>query len=80
MELFRKLQKSGALGFRIREKMDKDTINLLFFRDESLTSEQPDDIRKCKRLLKLDPDAREFNLCSGRQRFRSKKSQCKPDH
>jgi hypothetical protein len=51
-------------GFSHQEK-DKDTVNLLFFRDESLTSEQLDEIRECKRLLKLDPDEREFNLVFG---------------
>jgi hypothetical protein len=40
LELTRKLQLSGALGFRIREAKEKDTKNLIFFRDQNPTEEE----------------------------------------
>jgi hypothetical protein len=65
LELTRKLQLSGALGFRIREAKEKDIKNLVFFRDQNLSEEETRDIRKAKKLLRLNPDEHEFHLVFG---------------
>jgi hypothetical protein len=65
IELARKLQKSGAFGFRIQENKEKDTTKLFFFRKDGLSLEERDAIQECKQLLKLDPEAQEFRLAFG---------------
>ena len=46
LELTRKLQLSGALGFRIREAKEKDTKNIVFFRNQNLSEEEARDARE----------------------------------
>jgi hypothetical protein len=65
MTILRKLQKSGALRFRIRETKEKGASNLLFFRKESLTQEEIEDIQEAKQLLKLAPEEQEYALVFG---------------
>lgn len=65
MALIRKLQKTGALGFRIKEAKEKDTTNLLFFRADRLTEEELQDIQETKQLLALNPSLHEYRLVFG---------------
>lgn len=65
LALIRKLQRSGALNFRILEGKDKTTKNVLFFRKAALSNEELADINEVKRLLRLNPEAREFQLVFG---------------
>jgi len=65
IELMRKLQLSGGLGFRILEGKDKARRSILFFRKVNLSEEESNDIRELKQLLQLNPEAREFQLTFG---------------
>jgi predicted small lipoprotein YifL len=65
MSLIHKLQKTGAIGFRIKEGKEKGTSNLLFFRKDNLTQEELQNIQEAKQLLGLNPNAHEYNLVFG---------------
>jgi hypothetical protein len=62
-QLMRRLQDSGALGFRIQE--GKDGTTLLFFRTTGLSDEERQQILETKQLLGLHPEAQEFRLVFG---------------
>jgi hypothetical protein len=65
LALMRKIQLSGAVALRIKQDPQKQQTNILTFRSKDISPETLDDIRELRRLLRLDPDATEFNLVFG---------------
>jgi hypothetical protein len=63
VELMTRIQQAGGLGVRI-QKQDGDEQSLMFFRKE-LDDELAGDVAEFNRLLKLDPEAREYTLSYG---------------
>ena len=61
-QLLRKIQLSGAVRLYVKEEANKETTSLLSFRSEEVTPETLADIKELRRLLHLNPDAREFKL------------------
>ena len=62
-ELFGRIQRSGAVDLRIRE--DEGMSSLLTFRSQDVGPETLAEIQELRRLLRLDPDAQEFQLVFG---------------
>lgn len=65
LELFRKLQLSGAVGMRIQPDAQKRQTTLVTFRSERISAETLADLRALRGLLRLDPDATEMKLVFG---------------
>jgi len=61
-QLVRKIQLSGAVRIYVKQDEKKETTNLLSFRTEETSPETLADIKELRRLLHLNPDAREFKL------------------
>ena len=64
VQLMGSLQASGALGFRIAESKQPARA-ILFFRREGLDDQERQEIEDVRRLLRLDPEAEEFELVPG---------------
>ncbi len=62
LELMRKVQQSGAVALRIQNDAQKRQTTILAFRSRNASPETLADIAEIRRLLRLDPDAQEFNL------------------
>jgi hypothetical protein len=65
LEIIRKLQLSGALGFRIKPSKEKEVTNLLFFRTQGISNEDAELSREGRELLGLDASEHEFQLVFG---------------
>lgn len=65
LELLRKVQTSGAVGFRVQQGSDKQQSSLLTFRSKDVSEETLADIKEIRQLLNLDPDAAEFKIAFG---------------
>jgi hypothetical protein len=65
LALMRKIQLSGAVAMRIRVDAQRQQTTLLTFRSQGIPQATLDDIHELRRLLRLDPDASEFNLVFG---------------
>jgi hypothetical protein len=65
LELFRKIQLSGAVGMRVQVDAQKRQSSILTFRKQDITQETLADITEIRRLLRLDPDANDFKLAFG---------------
>ncbi|MBX3300993.1 MAG: hypothetical protein KF693_02130 [Nitrospira sp.] len=65
LEILRKLQLSGALGFRIKENKEKQMTNVVFFRQHGLSEEDAELAREARELLNLDPAEHDFHLVFG---------------
>jgi hypothetical protein len=65
LEIIRKLQLSGALGFRIKTGKEKEVTNLLFFRTQGISDEDAELAREGRDLLGLDASEHEFQLVFG---------------
>jgi hypothetical protein len=63
--LMRNIQRSGAVGFRVKQDLQKPQPTLLTFRTKDITPQTLDEVHELRRLLHLDPDATEFNLVVG---------------
>jgi hypothetical protein len=65
LELFRRIQVSGAVGIRVLQDQQKRESSLITFRAEGISKETLDDIHELRRLLHLSPEATEFKLVFG---------------
>src|SRR6266542_3724227 len=65
IELLRRIQLSGAVVMRIRHDAQKQQTTLVTFRSENISPQTLSDLRELRRLLHLDPDAKEFKLVFG---------------
>ena len=62
LALFRKIQLSGAVGLRVLQDAQKRETSLMTFKTENISPETLVDVHELRRLLRLDPDARDFEL------------------
>lgn len=60
--LIRKIQLSGAVRLYVKQDEKKESASLLSFRTEEIPPETLADIKELRRLLHLNPDAKEFKL------------------
>jgi len=65
VELSQKIQRSGALGFRVIEESEKTRKPILYFNKANLEKEKLHEILELKQLLRLNPDTGEFPLVFG---------------
>ncbi len=65
LALMRRIQLSGAVAMRIKQTPQQQETALLTFRSKDILPETLADIRELRRLLRLDPDAENFNLVFG---------------
>jgi hypothetical protein len=65
LELLRSLQRSGAVSMRVKQDAQKQQTSLLTFRAQDVSEETLADGRELRQLLRLDPEATEFNLVFG---------------
>lgn len=65
LALMRKIQLSGAVAMRIKQDAQKQQTSILTFRSKDISPETLADIRELRQLLRLDPDAAEFNMVFG---------------
>jgi len=65
LALLRKIQLSGAVALRVVQDTQKRETSLLTFRAKDVAPATLDDIHELRRLLRLDPNAGEFNLVFG---------------
>jgi hypothetical protein len=65
LALMRKIQLSGAVAMRVKQDANKQQTSVLTFRSKDIAPQTLEDIRELRRLLRLDPDAGEFNLVFG---------------
>jgi hypothetical protein len=66
LELMRKLQQDGTVGMRVQAGRDpKQEATVLTFRTAETSEESRRDSRELRELLRLDPDADQFNLVFG---------------
>jgi hypothetical protein len=65
LELLRNLQRSGAVSMRIKQDAQNQQTSLLTFRAQDVSEETLADGRELRQLLRLDPEATEFNLVFG---------------
>lgn len=63
--LLRKIQLSGGVAMRIKQDVQKQQATILTFRREDISQETINDSIELRRLLRLDPDATEFELVFG---------------
>jgi hypothetical protein len=62
LALMRKIQLSGGVAVRVQQDEQKHVSTLLSFRRQDIAPEVVADSRELRRLLKLDPEATEFQL------------------
>ncbi len=62
LELFRKIQLSGAVGMRVEEDAQKRQTTLITFRSKDISAQTISDTTELRRLLHLNPDAAELRL------------------
>jgi len=65
LELLRSIQRSGAVSMRVQQQADAQQTNLLTFRSADISADTLAEIRELRALLRLDPDATEFQLVFG---------------
>jgi len=65
LELFRKIQQSGAVAVRIQQDADKQHTTILAFRSKDTPEDTAKDIAEARRLLRLEPDTHEFRMVFG---------------
>jgi hypothetical protein len=65
LALMRNIQRSGAVALRLQQEPDKRRTTLLTFRTEGIPAQTREESRELRRLLRLDPEATEFNLVLG---------------
>jgi hypothetical protein len=65
LQLLRKLQRSGAVGMRIQVDKQQRQAALLTFHTATITPDAQADSRELRKLLRLNPDATNFNLAFG---------------
>ncbi len=63
VQILGRLQRSGAVALRVKSGGNGDAV--LAFRKENLPPEEAADAAELRRLLQLDPEAREFQLVYG---------------
>jgi hypothetical protein len=65
VELIRKVQRSGNISMRIEVDKSKKEVTVLTFHQGSMTRELQAESAELRRLLKLDPDANEYQVSYG---------------
>jgi hypothetical protein len=65
LALMRSIQRSGAVGLRVRQDVQKPQPSLLTFRTMEIKPQTLEEVHELRRLLRLDPEATEFNLVLG---------------
>jgi hypothetical protein len=65
LELLRNLQRSAAVSMRVKQDPEKQQTSILTFRSQDVSEEVLTDVRELRRLLRLHPEAMEFNLVFG---------------
>jgi len=65
LTLLRRIQLSGASTMRVLQSPDKTSTSVMTFRAKDMPDDVRSDITELRRLLKLDPQAAEFNLAFG---------------
>lgn len=61
----RKIQRSAAVGMRLRKGNEGQPSSVLFFRKKEVSSEIAAEQKKVRQILGLDPDAHEFTVIYG---------------
>ena len=64
VQVIRKAQISGHVGIRVQREDDKDSV-AFFFQDENIDPELAAELKEVRRMLKVDPDQREFKVVFG---------------
>lgn len=67
LELLRSIQRSGAVSLRVVQDEQQEKTSILTFRAPDTSAETLAEIRELRQLLRLDPDATEFELVFGGQ-------------
>jgi len=65
LELLRDIQRSGAVSLRVKQDAELQQTNILTFRSADIAPEVLAEIHEMRRLLRLDPEATEFELVFG---------------
>jgi len=65
LELLRDIQRSGAVSLRVRVDEQQKQATILTFRSADISQETLAEIRELRQLLRLDPEASEFDLAFG---------------
>lgn len=65
IELFSKVQRSGAVGMRVIKGEDEKETTVLFFYRENLSPEIQEAVQEVNQLLGVDPDAQEVQVSYG---------------
>jgi len=65
LELLRDIQRSGAVSLRVKQDAELQQTNILTFRSADIDPESLAKIHEMRRLLRLDPEATEFELVFG---------------
>ena len=65
VQVFRKAQLNGHVGIRIQHEKDKPDSVVMFFQDKILDPELAAELAEVRRLLRLDPDKRDFRVVFG---------------
>jgi len=65
LQLLRSIQRSGAVGLRIRQETARQQTSVMTFRSTDVSEQTLAESRELRQLLKLDPDANEFQLVFG---------------
>jgi hypothetical protein len=65
LTLMRNIQRSGAVGLRVRPEPEKQRTCLLTFRTKNVPPQTQQETDELRRLLRLDPQAGEFTLVVG---------------
>jgi hypothetical protein len=65
LELLRNLQRSGVVSFRVKQDTQKQQTSILTFRAQDLSETTLAEARELRELLRLEPQATEFNLVFG---------------
>lgn len=65
LELLRSIQRSGAVSLRVKQGAEQQPASILPFRSEDIAPETLAEILELRQLLRLDPEATEFELVFG---------------
>lgn len=65
VQALRKAQINGHVGIRVQHEKDKPDSVVMFFQDKVLDPELAAELAEVRRLLRLDPDKRDFRVVFG---------------
>ena len=65
VEILRKAQLSGNVGIRVTTEKDKKDSVVFFFQDKNIDPELAKELAEVRKMLRLDPDLKEFRVTFG---------------